>query len=163
MPEAGMTAIQDQYDAWMGEALAQAKAAAAAGQVPVGAVVVREGRIIAAAHNRRALDVDPTAHAELLAIRAAAKALGDWRLDGCTLVVTLEPCCMCAGAVVLARLERLVYGAADPKAGAVDTLFRLCRDPRLNHQVEVVRGVRAAECGALLTAFFQAQRAMGKK
>ena len=109
------------------------------------------------------MDADPTAHAEVLAIRAAARALGDWRLIGCTLVVTLEPCCMCAGAIVLARIDRLVYGAADPKAGAVETLYRLCCDPRLNHQVQVVAGVRAAECGEILTDFFRRQRAMGKK
>ncbi len=151
------------YDAWMGAALAQAARAEALGDVPVGAVVVREGEIVAAAHNRRIVDRDPTAHAEMLAIRAAAEAIGDWRLTGCTLVVTLEPCCMCAGAIVLARLDRLLYGAPDPKAGAVETLFRLCTDERLNHQVEVIGGVRAEECGRLLTAFFRRQRAMGKK
>ena len=151
------------YDAWMGAALAQAARAEALGDVPVGAVVVREGEIVAAAHNRRVVDRDPTAHAEMLAIRAAAEAIGDWRLTGCTLVVTLEPCCMCAGAIVLARLDRLLYGAPDPKAGAVETLFRLCTDERLNHQVEVIGGVRAEECGRLLTAFFRRQRAMGKK
>ncbi|HUS90916.1 MAG TPA: nucleoside deaminase, partial [Phycisphaerae bacterium] len=102
-------------------------------------------------------------HAEMLALRAAAGALGDWRLTGCTMVVTLEPCCMCAGAIVLARIDRLVYGAADPKAGAVETLYRLCTDERLNHRVEVVRGVRADECGRLLTEFFRRQREMGKK
>ncbi len=127
--------------------------------------IVRDdrGQIVAAAHNRRILDADPTAHAEMLAIRAAAKALGDWRLEGCTLAVTLEPCCMCAGAIVLARIERLVYGAADPKAGAVDTLYRLCSDERLNHRVQVVSGIGAGECGSILTRFFQAQRALGKK
>ena len=151
------------YDAWMGAALAQAARAEALGDVPVGAVVVREGEIVAAAHNRRVVDRDPTAHAEMLAIRAAAEAIGDWRLTGCTLVVTLEPCCMCAGAIVLARLDRLLYGAPDPKAGAVETLFRLCTDGRLNHQVEVIGGVRAEECGRLLTEFFRRQRAMGKK
>ena len=151
------------YDAWMDAALAEAAKAEALGDVPIGAVVVREGRIIAAAHNRRIIDRDPTAHAEVLAIRAAAEALGDWRLGGCTLAVTLEPCCMCAGAIVLARLDRLVYGAADPKAGAVETLYRICRDERLNHQVDVVAGVRAETCGRLLTEFFRKQRAMGKK
>ena len=151
------------YDAWMGAALAQAARAEALGDVPVGAVIVREGEIVAAAHNRRVVDRDPTAHAEMLAIRAAAEAIGDWRLTGCTLVVTLEPCCMCAGAIVLARLDRLLYGAPDPKAGAVETLFRLCTDERLNHQVEVIGGVRAEECGRLLTEFFRRQRAMGKK
>jgi len=149
--------------AWMDAALAEARRAEAAGDVPIGAVVARDGKILAAAHNRRIIDRDPTAHAEMLALRAAAGALGDWRLTGCTMVVTLEPCCMCAGAIVLARIDRLVYGAADPKAGAVETLYRLCTDERLNHRVEVVRGVRADECGRLLTAFFRRQREMGKK
>ena len=147
----------------MAAALEQAAEAEAAGDVPIGAVIVRDGKIIAAAHNRRILGRDPTAHAEMLAIRAAAEAVGDWRLTGCTLLVTLEPCCMCAGAIVLARVDRLVYGAADPKAGAVATLYRLCSDARLNHQVEIIAGVRGEECGAMLSAFFQKQRAMGKK
>ena len=150
-------------DEYMLAALDQARRAGELGDVPIGAVVVRDGQIIAAAHNRRIIDRDPTAHAELLAIRAAAAAIGDWRLEKCTLAVTLEPCCMCAGAIVLARIESLVYGAADPKAGAVDTLYRLCNDERLNHRVEVVSGVRADECGRLLTDFFKAQRALGKK
>ena len=158
-----MSAPTQQYDAFMSAALAQAEWAQRAGDVPVGAVVVRDARIIAAAHNRRIIDADPTAHAEMLAIRAAAAAVGDWRLGGCTIVVTLEPCCMCAGAIVLARLDRLVYGASDPKAGAVDSLYRLCGDPRLNHQVEVVSGVLAGPCGAILTDFFRRQRAAGKK
>ena len=147
----------------MDAAVAQAAAAEAAGDVPVGAVVVRDGRIIAAAHNRRLLDADPTAHAEMLAIRAAARSVGDWRLTGCTIVVTLEPCCMCAGAIVLARMDRLVYGAADPKAGAAETLFRLCTDPRLNHRVEIISGVRAEQCAAVLARFFEGQRRTGKK
>jgi len=151
------------YDGLMSAAIVQARAAAEAGDVPIGAVVVRAGQVIAAAHNRRIIDADPTAHAEMLAIRAAAATTGDWRLTGCTIVVTLEPCCMCAGAIVLARMDRLVYGAVDPKAGAVKTLYRLCNDERLNHRVEVVSGVRADECGQLLTDFFRAQRAMGKK
>jgi len=144
-------------------AIEQATIAQAEGDVPIGAVIAREGQIIAAASNRRIVDRDPTAHAEMLAIRAAAEAVGDWRLTGCTLAVTLEPCCMCAGAIVLARIDRLIYGAADPKAGAVHTLYCLCSDPRLNHQVEVVGGVLADECGALLTKFFRRQREMGKK
>ena len=148
---------------WMAAALAQAAAAAEAGDVPVGAVIVRDGAAIAAAHNRRIIDSDPTAHAEMLAIRAAAEAIGDWRLSGCELFVTLEPCCMCAGAIVLARLDRLVYGADDPKAGAVRTLHQLCSDDRLNHVVEITAGVRADECGRLLSEFFQARRAEGKK
>jgi len=147
----------------MGRALAEAARAEALGDVPIGAVIARGGEVIAAGHNRRTIDRDPTAHAEILAIRAAAEAIGDWRLDGCTLAVTLEPCCMCAGAIVLARIDRLVYGAPDAKAGAVETLYRLCTDRRLNHQVEVVAGVRAAECGEILTRFFRKQRDMGKK
>ncbi len=147
----------------MEKAIRQAQKATQLGDVPIGAVVVREAEIIAAAHNRRIIDADPTAHAEILAIRAAAEALGDWRLCGCTLVVTLEPCCMCAGAIVLARLDRVVYGATDSKGGAVDTLYRLCNDERLNHQTEVLAGLEAERCGRLLTEFFRKQRAMGKK
>lgn len=152
-----------EFDELMGLAIEQAALAEAAGDVPIGAVIARGGEIIAAAHNRRIIDADPTAHAEMLAIRAAAEAIGDWRLDGCTLAVTLEPCCMCGGAIVLARLGRLVYGATDPKAGAVDTLYQVCTDERLNHRVEVVSGVRARQCGRMLTDFFQGQRRMGKK
>lgn len=150
-------------DELMLAAMEQARKAEALDDVPIGAVIARDGQIVAAAHNRRIIDADPTAHAEMLAIRQAAAALGDWRLTGCTLVVTLEPCCMCAGAIVLARIPRVVYGAADPKAGAAATLYHICSDSRLNHQAEVVAGVRAAECGAMLTNFFAKQRAMGKK
>jgi len=152
-----------QYDQLMSAAIAEALIARDEGDVPIGAVVVRGGEIIAAAHNRRIIDADPTAHAEMLAIRAAAGAIGDWRLGGCTMVVTLEPCCMCAGAIVLARMDRVVYGASDPKAGAVNTLHQLCSDPRLNHRCEIIAGVQASKCGQLLTDFFQAQRAAGKK
>jgi tRNA(adenine34) deaminase len=151
------------YEDYMAAAIEQAAKAQAEGDVPIGAVIVREERIIAAAYNRRIIDRDPTAHAEMLAIRKAAERLGDWRLTGCTMVVTLEPCCMCAGAIVLSRLDRLVYGASDPKAGAVDSLYRLCSDGRLNHRVEVTAGMRAEECGRMLTEFFRAQRALGKK
>lgn len=151
------------YAPFMRAALEEARGAQALGDVPIGAVVLREGEIIAAAHNRRIVDADPTAHAEMLAIRATADALGDWRLSGCTMVVTLEPCCMCAGAMVLARMDRVVYGATDPKGGAVDTLFQLCADERLNHRMEVVSGVLAEECGNVLTRFFEGQRAKGKK
>jgi len=148
----------------MALALEEARKALTVDEVPIGAVIAdAEGRIFAAAHNRRYIDRDPTAHAEMLVIRAAAEALGDWRLTGCTLAVTLEPCCMCAGAIVLARIGTVVYGAADPKAGAVDTLYRLCGDERLNHRVHVVSGVRADESSRLLSEFFQAQRAKGKK
>ncbi|MDP6635319.1 MAG: tRNA adenosine(34) deaminase TadA [Phycisphaerae bacterium] len=155
---------ESQYERWMDAAIDQALIAQREGDVPIGAVIANSGgEIIAAAHNRRIIDADPTAHAEMLAIRAAAGAVGDWRLGGCTIVVTLEPCCMCAGAIVLARLDRVVYGASDPKAGAVDTLYQLCTDPKLNHRCETVPGVQAAKCGQLLTDFFRAQRAAGKK
>ncbi len=150
-------------DALMLRAIEQARRTAWLGDVPIGAVIARGGQIVAEAGNRRIVDRDPTAHAEMLAIRAAAQRLGDWRLTDCTLAVTLEPCCMCAGAIVLARISRLVYGAADPKGGAVDTLYRLCTDDRLNHRVEVAAGLHAETCGALLTDFFRAQRARGKK
>ncbi len=158
-----MTDARKPWDGLMAAAMAEARKAETAGDVPIGAVIAREGEIIAAEHNRRIIDADPTAHAEMLAIRAAADVLGDWRLTGCTLAVTLEPCAMCAGAIVLARLARVVYGASDPKAGAVDTLYRLCTDERLNHRCEVVAGVRGDACGQLLTDFFRKQRAMGKK
>lgn len=148
-----------QYDAFMLDAISQARQAMSAGDVPVGAVVVRDGRVIAAAHNRSAIDADPTAHAEILAIRSAAAAVGDRRLTGCTMVVTLEPCAMCAAALVLARVDRLVYGADDPKAGAVTSLYAICTDKRLNHQIEVISGLRADECGRMLSDFFRARRA----
>jgi tRNA(adenine34) deaminase len=146
------------HEQFMRMALAEAEAAARADEVPVGAVVVHEDRVIAAAHNQREQLQDPTAHAEMIAITQAAHALGSWRLEGCTLYVTLEPCPMCAGAMVLARLPLLVYGAADPKAGAVDSLYRLLSDARLNHRVQVVPGVLARECGAILSRFFQQKR-----
>ncbi|MCP4375839.1 MAG: nucleoside deaminase [bacterium] len=145
-------------------AIDQALMAREAGDVPIGAVIVdSDGEVIASAYNRRIIDADPTAHAEMLAIRAAAGAIGDWRLGGCTMVVTLEPCCMCAGAIVLARMDRVVYGASDPKGGAVSTLYQLCDDQRLNHRCEVIAGVKGTKCGQLLTDFFRAQRAAGKK
>ncbi|MBC8373258.1 MAG: nucleoside deaminase [Planctomycetes bacterium] len=148
----------------MAVAIDQALLAQDEGDVPIGAVIAGDdGEIIAVAHNRRIIDADPTAHAEILAIQAAAEAIGDWRLSGCTMVVTLEPCCMCAGAIVLARMDRVVYGAADPKAGAVNTLYQFCSDPRLNHRCDIVAGVQAEKCGGLLTDFFRAQRAAGKK
>jgi tRNA(adenine34) deaminase len=140
-------------------ALTEAEAAAAAGDVPVGAVVLApDGAVVARRHNERELRRDPVAHAELLAIQDAAAALGEWRLTGCTVVVTLEPCPMCAGALLAARVGRVVFGAFDPKAGAVGTLYNLCADPRLNHEVEVVAGVRAEECSAQLSAFFAGRR-----
>lgn len=140
-------------------AIAEARASEAAGEVPVGAVVLdAAGAVLGGGHNERESRSDPTAHAEVVAIRAAAAARGGWRLDGCTLLVTLEPCTMCAGAVVLARLDRLVFGAFDPKAGAVGSLWDVVRDRRLNHRPEVVSGVLEAECGGLLRSWFEAKR-----
>jgi len=152
-------------DQAMLEAIAQARVAGAAGDVPIGCVIVHDptGEIIATGYNRREIDHDPTAHAEIIALRTAGAQRGHWRLVDCTLYVTLEPCPMCAGAIVNSRLPRLVYGCADPKAGAVRTLFQLCDDPRLNHRVQITSGLMAAECAALLTDFFKAQRALGKK
>lgn len=144
-------------------ALAQARLAAEHDEVPVGAVIVHGGRVIAAAHNQREQLQDPTAHAEMIAITQAAAALGSWRLQDCLLYVTLEPCPMCAGAIVQARLPWVIYGATDPKAGAVDTLYQLLNDTRLNHRVQTQRGVLADEASALLSDFFRRQRALGKK
>jgi tRNA(adenine34) deaminase len=143
----------------MGLALAEASLAPDHGDVPIGAVVLSaSGAVVAAAHNERELAADPTAHAEVLALRRAADALGTWHLDGCTLVVTLEPCTMCAGALVLARIGRLVFGAYDEKAGAVASLWDVVRDPRLNHRVDVVGGVLAEQCGEPLRQFFATHR-----
>jgi len=158
-----MESEMGKFQQYMAAALDQAKQAQSLGDVPIGAVIVREGEIISSAYNRRIIDKNPTAHAEMLAIQAAAKKTGDWRLNGCTLFVTLEPCCMCSGAIVLSRIDRLVYGATDPKAGAVDSLYQICNDNRLNHQVEIVPGILAEKCGSILTEFFQTQRAQGKK
>lgn len=146
------------HDHLLGLALGEARAALDHDDVPVGAVVVHEGTVIGRGHNRREVDQDPTAHAEVLAIRAAAASLGSWRLEGCTLAVTLEPCTMCAGAIVLARVPVVVYGAADPKAGAAGSLMDVLDDDRLNHRCSVVAGVRARECGDLLRDFFRARR-----
>jgi len=142
----------------MGLALEEAAAGLAHGDVPVGAVALRHGRVIAARHNERQQRGDPTAHAELLALADAAAVVGSWRLSEVTLVVTLEPCPMCAGGLVASRVGRLVFGAADPKAGACGSLYNLCADPRLNHEVPTTVGVRAAEASALLTAFFEERR-----
>lgn len=141
-------------------ALELAAIAAAMQEIPVGAVVYEtaSGRVLGEGHNLRHTQKDPTAHAELLAIQAAAATVGDWRLNHCTLIVTLEPCAMCAGLIVNARIGRVVYGCADPKAGACDSLFRLTADPRLNHRVEPIGGVMAGECGALLREFFRKRR-----
>ncbi len=142
----------------MRQALAAARRAPFHSDVPVGAVVVKDDAVIARARNAREKGADPTAHAEILAIRKAAKKLGSWRLEGCTLYVTLEPCAMCAGAIVLSRLPRLVYGAPDPKAGFVGSLGDLCRDPRLNHRPSVTAGVLGEECGRILVEFFREKR-----
>ena len=142
----------------MRRALEEARSAAVRGDVPVGAVVLHEGRVIAARHNEREVASDPTAHAEVLALRDAAAALGRWRLDDCTLVVTLEPCVMCAGALLNARIGHLVYGAADLKGGATASLYNVCADPRLNHNPPVTHGVLAAESAALLEQFFAERR-----
>ena len=151
-----MNALTEQ--GWMRAALAAAAEAAAAGDVPVGAVVVHDDTVIARASNRTVRQQDATAHAEVLAIRAAAAALGRWRLDDCTLVVTLEPCAMCAGAIVLARVKRVVFGAWDEKAGMAGSVGDLLRHPRLNHRPEVVGGVLADECAEALSGFFSARR-----
>jgi len=143
---------------WMRLAIEGAERAAAAGEVPIGAVVVRGDEVVGQGHNRRECDSDPLAHAEILAIRRAAEAAGEWRLTGCTLYVTLEPCAMCAGALVNSRIDRLVFGARDPKAGFCGSLGDLVRDPRLNHRLEVEEGVLAEECGGLLKEFFESLR-----
>ena len=149
------------WDAHMASALELAGLAPAHGDVPVGAVVVAaDGTVVGAGCNDREGAGDPTAHAEVLALRAAAAATGSWRLTGCTLVVTLEPCTMCAGALVLARVDRVVYGAADPKAGAAGSLFDVVRDRRLNHRPEVLGGVLAEQCSAVLRAFFEDRRGL---
>jgi tRNA(adenine34) deaminase len=143
---------------WMRLALEEARAAAAEDEVPVGAIVVASGRVIASAHNQREQLSDPTAHAEMIALTQAAAQLGSWRLEQCTLYVTLEPCPMCAGAILQARVPRVVWGAADPKAGAVESLYRLFEDSRLNHRVDHVGRVLADDCGRILTEFFRGKR-----
>lgn len=150
-------------DVMMGHALDLARTAAEHGDIPVGAVIFRGTEIVGSGGNRREMDLDPTGHAEIVALREAGKALKTWRLNDCTLVVTLEPCPMCAGALVNARVGRLVYGATDAKAGAAGTLFNIPEDTRLNHCLPVTAGVRADECTALLQTFFQARRAAGHK
>lgn len=154
---------QQRDQQFMETALEIARLAPELGDVPVGAVVVHEGKIIASAHNRRELDQDPCAHAELLAMRLAAKAVGSWRLEGCTVYVTLEPCAMCAGAMVLARIERCVYGCTDPKGGFLGTLGDLSAHPALNHRFEVTPGVMAEECADELRSFFRQLRARKKR
>ncbi|MDA8309132.1 MAG: nucleoside deaminase [Actinomycetota bacterium] len=153
----GAAAVTDHQA--MGEALDEARAALEHGDVPVGAIAIVGGEVVARAHNERERRADPTAHAELLALRAAAEVLGSWRLGAVTMVVTLEPCPMCAGGLVAARVGRLVFGAPDPLAGACGTLYNMCADPRLNHELPVRRGVRADEAASLLRQFFAARRA----
>jgi tRNA(adenine34) deaminase len=154
--------VRDPWRAWMRRALGEAALAAGDGDVPVGAVVLSpDAGVLAVGHNEREAVGDPTAHAEVLALRRAAERLGVWRLTGCTLVVTLEPCTMCAGALVQSRVERLVYGARDDKAGAAGSLWDVVRDRRLNHRPEVIQGVLAEECAAQLTAFFRDRRTPG--
>ena len=142
----------------MESALSEARTAASAGEVPIGAIIVREGTVIAGGQNRVLRDCDPTAHAEIVAIRAAAEALGNYRLNGCTLYVTLEPCAMCAGAIIHARLDRLVIAAADPKAGAAGSVISVINHPRLNHQLQVEQGILADESSELLKSFFRDRR-----
>ncbi|MEO8877635.1 MAG: tRNA adenosine(34) deaminase TadA [Polyangiaceae bacterium] len=165
-----MTATEaDEKDAtlthdWMREAIAEAKLAGAHGDVPIGCVLVdAAGAVIARAHNEREKTKDPTAHAEIVALREASKKIGSWRLEGVTAIVTLEPCAMCAGALMHARVARVVYGCDDPKGGAVTTLFAIGQDPRLNHRFQVTRGILESECAGLLKEFFAGLRALGKK
>lgn len=145
-------------ESFMRRALDEARKALAHDDVPIGCVIVAGGAVVGAGHNERELRGDPTAHAEVLAVRAAAEATGSWRLDGATVYVTLEPCPMCAGALVLARVERLVYGPQDPKAGAAYSLYNIVADPRLNHSVEITSGVLEAECAEVLRGFFHGRR-----
>lgn len=151
------------HEHFMQIALEEARAAFDEKEVPVGAVIVYEGRVVARAHNQREQLKDPTAHAEMIAITQAAESLSSWRLEGCQLYVTLEPCPMCSGAILQARIPVVVYGATDPKAGAVNSLFQLLEDDRLNHRAKVISGISAEPCGQILTDFFRLQRSMGKK
>jgi tRNA(adenine34) deaminase len=151
------------HEHFMKLALQQAVAAFELDEVPVGAVIVLDGRVIGAAHNRSIQLRDPTAHAEMMAITQAAEAIGDWRLENCTLYATLEPCPMCAGAIVQSRIPHVVFGATDPKSGAVKSVYQLLSDQRLNHRSTIVDGVMQADCGAILTEFFRQKRAAGKK
>lgn len=148
----------DRFNQFMGEALLEAQKAALIGEVPIGAVIVKGDVIIGRGCNRRESNHDPTAHAEMFAIREAAQYLGGWRLTGCEMYVTIEPCPMCAGAIVMARLDRLVYGSPDIKAGAVDSLYNIPTDSRLNHRLEVHSGIRSEECSAVISAFFKKLR-----
>jgi tRNA(adenine34) deaminase len=157
-PKTTATMQSGEDAAWMELALEQAQLAAAAGEVPVGALVIKDGEIIGRGHNRNLLDNDPTAHAEIVALRQAAARLGNHRLTGCVMVATIEPCSMCAGALIHARIVRLVYGASDPKAGAADSLLQVINHPGLNHRMEVTSGVLAGKCSEVLQAFFRQKR-----
>jgi tRNA(adenine34) deaminase len=162
-PHAMILDVESPLEPYMRLAIREAEQALAEDEVPIGCVIVKGERVIAAAHNQREQLKDPTAHAEMIAITQAAAALGDWRLEDCALYVTLEPCPMCAGAILQARIPVVVYGASDPKAGAAQSLYQLLTDSRLNHRCLVFGGILAAECGGMLTRFFQAQRKLGKK
>jgi len=151
-------AVNNEHEVWMIEAIIEARKAEDIAEVPIGAVIVYEGRVIGRGHNLRETSLDPTAHAEMIAIRDASQQLGAWRLSGCTLYVTLEPCPMCAGAIVQSRIDRIVFGTADPKAGCAGTLMNLLQDTRFNHRTEIVEGVLQPECAELLTAFFRKLR-----
>ena len=157
------SSILQPHEKWMRHALEEAQAALEEDEVPVGAVIVHQERVIAAAHNQRETLNDPTAHAEMIAITQAAQTLGSWRLLDCTLYVTLEPCPMCAGAIVQARIPTVVYGTRDPKAGACHTLYQITSDPRLNHRATVLGGVLQEHCREILREFFRRQRSLGKK
>jgi len=157
-PETTSPFDDQQHQRFMNAAILEAQNAAARDEVPIGAVITCQNQIIARAHNQRETLTDPTAHAEMIALTQAAAALGDWRLHGCTIYVTLEPCPMCAGALVLARLERLVYGPNDPKAGACQSLYHITEDPRLNHRLEVIAGFMEQPCRELLQEFFTKKR-----
>ena len=154
----GEDARREEDERWMDVALEEARLAADEGEVPIGAVVVHEGALVSRAHNRREEDADPAAHAEFLAMELAARKLGRWRLTGCTVYVTLEPCLMCAGLMVNARVDRCVYGAPDPKGGALGTLYDVSHDPRLNHEFQVTPGVLQGECAAVLRVFLREKR-----
>ena len=155
--------VVDWDQLFMTQALRLAEQALEQDEVPVGAIIVHSNRVIGSGWNQREALQDPTAHAEMIALTQAAASLSSWRLENCILYVTLEPCAMCAGAILQSRVQRVVYGAADPKAGAVDSLFRLLDDPRLNHRAEVTAGVMADQCGLILSSFFQEKRRQGKK
>ena len=157
------THVLQPHDFWMQKALEQARIAFDQNEVPVGAVIVHDGNIVGEGCNQRETLGDPTAHAEMIAITQAAESLGDWRLEGCTLYVTLEPCIMCSGAILQSRIPVVVYGATDPKAGAVNTLYHLLNDNRLNHRCQIIPGILGPPCGEILSRFFQMQRKLGKK